>query len=40
MSGRTPDFRRPGAIERMFGRALTWLVWIGVIRGHFYILTR
>jgi hypothetical protein len=30
--------RRPGAGERLFGRALRFLVWLGVIRGHFFVL--
>ena len=28
----------PTVLERLFGRALAVLVWIGLIRGHFYIL--
>ncbi len=31
-------YLRPGAIERAFGRILTALVRIGLIRGHFYVL--
>ena len=31
-------YRRPSAIERAFGRILTSLVWIGLVRGHFYVL--
>jgi len=29
---------RPSAVEHVFGRILTSLVWIGLIRGHFYVL--
>jgi len=32
------EFRRPSGVERGFGRILAWLVWIGVVRGHFYVL--
>jgi len=32
------DYRRPSAIEHLFGRILTSLVWIGLIRGHFFVL--
>ena len=31
-------YLRPSAIERLFGRALAFLVWIGLIGGHFYVL--
>lgn len=31
-------YRKPTAIEQGFGRVLTWLVWIGVVPGHFYVL--
>lgn len=34
----TPNYLRPGAVERLFGRALAWLVRAGVVRGHFYVL--
>jgi hypothetical protein len=33
-----PSYLKPGAVDRIFGRALTVLVWIGVVRGHFYVL--
>jgi hypothetical protein len=33
-----PSYRKPAAVERMFGRALTSLVRIGLIRGHFFVL--
>jgi hypothetical protein len=29
---------RSGAVERVFGRVPAYLVWIGLIRGHFYVL--
>jgi hypothetical protein len=32
------SYLRPGAGERVFGRILVFLVWIGLIRGHFYVL--
>lgn len=32
------DFRQPTAVEHLFGRILKSLVWIGLIRGHFYVL--
>ena len=38
MSEDAPNYFRPGAIERGFGRLLTALVRIGLIRGHFYVL--
>jgi hypothetical protein len=31
-------YLRPGAGDRIFGHALGFLVRIGVIRGHFYVL--
>jgi hypothetical protein len=31
-------YLRPGAAERIFSRILACLVWIGLIRGHFYVL--
>ena len=33
-----PRYLRPGAVDRIFGHTLAFLVWIGLIRGHFYIL--
>jgi hypothetical protein len=38
MPGGAPTYLKPGVVERMFGRALVFLVWIGLIRGHFYVL--
>lgn len=32
------SYLRPGAIDRIFGRVLVSLVWIGLVRGHFYVL--
>jgi hypothetical protein len=32
------SFTRPGAVDRIFGRTLGFLVRIGLIRGHFYVL--
>ena len=29
---------KPGAFERGFGRCLVWLIRIGLVRGHFYVL--
>ncbi len=37
-TGSGASFLRPGAAERILGRVLTSLVWIGLIRGHFYVL--
>ena len=31
-------FVSPSAIERAFGRVLRWLVWVGLVRGHFFVL--
>src|SRR5215470_4827121 len=38
MPGNAPQFRKPSAIERAFGRALAFAVRIGLVRGHFFIL--
>jgi hypothetical protein len=38
MPGATPGYLRPTAFERLAGRALAYLVWIGLMRGHFYVL--
>jgi hypothetical protein len=38
MPGHTQGYLRPAAFERLAGRALAFLVWIGLIRGHFYVL--
>lgn len=31
-------YLKQGALERILGRTLVFLVWIGLIRGHFYVL--
>jgi hypothetical protein len=38
MPANAQTYLRPGAVERMFGRVLVLLVWIGLVRGHFYVL--
>jgi hypothetical protein len=38
MAGNAPSYLRPGGVDRVFGRMLAFLVWIGLIRGHFYVL--
>jgi hypothetical protein len=38
MPGNAPSYLRPAAVERILGRILASLVWIGLIRGHFYVL--
>jgi hypothetical protein len=38
MPRNTRSYLRSGAVERTFGRVLAYLVWIGLIRGHFYVL--
>jgi hypothetical protein len=35
---RAPNYLQPSAVDRIFGRALVFLVRIGVVRGHFYVL--
>lgn len=32
------NYLKPSTVEHLFGRVLTLLVWIGLVRGHFYIL--
>ena len=32
------SYLKPGAVERIFGRLLTFFVRIGLVRGHFWIL--
>jgi len=34
----TQRYLRPSAVERLFGRVLTSLIRLGLIRGHFYVL--
>src|SRR5271170_2405943 len=38
MCDNAQSYLRPAAVERIFGRVLVCLVWIGLIRGHFYVL--
>jgi F420H(2)-dependent quinone reductase len=38
MPGSGASYLRPRAVERILGRILTRLIWIGLIRGHFYVL--
>jgi len=38
MAADAPRYLRPTAFERLMGRALAFAVWIGLIRGHFYVL--
>ena len=32
------SYLKPSAVERIIGRVLASLVWIGLIRGHFYVI--
>lgn len=38
MAGAQANFAPPNGIERLFGRLLVFLIRIGVVRGHFYVL--
>jgi hypothetical protein len=38
MHGDARNYLRPAALERGFGRFLVWLIRIGLVRGHFYVL--
>jgi hypothetical protein len=38
MPGSGASYLRPRTVERILGRILTRLIWIGLIRGHFYVL--
>jgi len=38
MSETPPRYLKPGGFERLFGRVLMTLVWIGIVRGHFFVL--
>ena len=38
MPGTAPRYLRPGALERILGRTLVFLIRIGLVRGHFYVL--
>ena len=33
-----PIFLKANPVERAFGRVLVFLVWVGLVRGHFYVL--
>ena len=33
-----PRYLRPAAVDRIFGHTLAFLVWIGLIRAHFYVI--
>ena len=33
-----PSYLRPGAVERVLGRWLLFLIRVGLVRGHFYVL--
>jgi len=34
----TSSYLKPGTLDRIFGRALVFLIRIGLVRGHFYVL--
>ncbi len=38
MSASAPSYLKPGAIDRIFGLTLAFLVRIGLVRGPFYVL--
>jgi hypothetical protein len=38
MPGNAPSYLRPAPLDRIFSHALAFLVWIGLIRSHFYVL--
>jgi len=38
MSSNAPSYLRPALLDRIFGQTLAFLVWIGLIRSHFYVL--
>jgi hypothetical protein len=38
MPGNGQSYLKPGPVDRILGRTLAALVWIGLIRGHFYVL--
>src|SRR5215470_18003236 len=38
MPGNAPSYLRPAPLDRMFGNTLAFLVRIGLIRDHFYVL--
>ena len=38
MPGNGQSYLKLGPVDRILGRTLAALVWIGLIRGHFYVL--
>src|SRR5262245_329889 len=38
MPGNAPSYLRSALLDRIFSQTLAFLVWIGLIRGHFYVL--
>src|SRR6266481_1736729 len=38
MTENIPSYLRPGGVDRILSHFLGSLVWIGLIRGHFYVL--
>jgi hypothetical protein len=38
MPGAASSYLKPGTLDRIFGRALVFLIRIGLVRGHFYVL--
>jgi deazaflavin-dependent oxidoreductase (nitroreductase family) len=38
MPGNGQSYLKPGPVDRILSRTLAALVWIGLIRGHFYVL--
>ena len=38
MPGAVSSYLKPGTLDRIFGRALVFLIRIGLVRGHFYVL--
>jgi len=38
MPGRASSYLKPGTLDRILGRALVFLIRIGLVRGHFYVL--
>ena len=38
MPANAPNYLQPGALDRIFGLTLVFLVRIGLVRGHFYVL--
>ena len=38
MASNASDYKKPSAMERLFGRVLVALLRVGLVRGHFYVL--